>query len=339
VLARSYAYLHNKATYSADSVIKYANLSCITNADNCTLKFQNGGTSGTKNYLGSFRGNINNSGTGIRQSAYVANLMSGANPLVFTGVGDPRRWYILRENPNGTFKGYTASYTTAINPVLAVGDSSQSFVGTAYQTVGYLSPEGGRYIFRDGAEFPVMTASEMQFLVAEASLRKGDFAGAMTAYVNGIGLNFDMLSTTYTANIPVGKEINGANKAAYLADPNIVPAVPANLTLTKIMLQKYIALFGWGAEETWTDMRRYHYKDLDPATNQQVYAGFLTPAPGIELWAGPNGTGSNNGKLVQRTRPSYNSEYLYNIPSLTTIGAYPPGNDYHTKECWFSTKP
>lgn len=332
VLARSYAYLHNKSIYSADSVIKYASLSCLTNADNIVATFQNTGITGTKNYMGSTRANINNAATGIRQSKYIADLMSGANPLAFTGTFDPRAWYMLRENPNGTFKGYTASFSAAINPVLPLGDSSRSFAGTLYQTVGYLSPEQGRYIFRDDAPFPVMTASEMQFNIAEALLRSSKFAEAKAAYINAISLNFDMLATLFAANIPAGKEINAANKAAYLASPAVVPA--GNITLTHIMLQKYIALYGWGTQETWSDMRRYHYKDLDPATGQQVYANFKVPT-GVDL---NTAFGNNNGKLVYRVRPSYNSEYIYNIPALTAVGGYPPGNDYHTKEMWFSQK-
>jgi hypothetical protein len=286
--------------------------------------------------MGSSRANVNNTGTGLRQSAYISNLMSGTNALAFTGVFDPRCWYILRENNNGTFKGYSPSYTSAINPVLPVGDSSRSFLGTNYQTSGSIVPEGGRYIFRDAAEFPVMTASEMQFIAAEAYLRKGLTTQSRTAYINAISLNFDMLVDKYSILIPAGKEINAVNKAAYLADPAIVPAAATDMNLTRIMLQKYIALYGWGAHETWVDIRRYHYTtDLDPKTNNPVYAGFIVPS-GTNLWAGPNGTGSNNSKLVQRIRPSYNSEYLYDIPSLTAIGAYPPGNDYHTKEMWFS---
>jgi hypothetical protein len=180
-----------------------------------------------------------------------------------------------------------------------------------------------------------MTDSEMQFLKAEALIRKGDYANAKVAYVNGISLNFDMLSTNYNINILAGKDINAANKAAYLANPVVVPVTPtaATMTLTKVMLQKYIAMYAWGIHETWVDMRRYHYSDIDPATSQQVYAGFKVPS-GTDLFSGSSG--SNNGKLVYRTRPRYNSEYLYNIPALTLIGAYPVGNDYHTKECWFS---
>jgi hypothetical protein len=333
VLARSYAYLNNKTTYSADSVIKYATLSCTTNADNIVATFQNTAISGTKNYFGSTRGNVNSANTGLRQSKFIADLMTGANPSAFTGAFDPRTPYLLRENPNGTYKGYSPSFSALINPVLPLGDSSQSFMGTPYQTVGYLNPEQGRYIFRDAAPFPVMTASEMQFILAEALLRKGDQNGAKTAYTNAISLNIDMLASLYPVNIPAGKEITFANKTVYLSNPGIIPL--GNITLTHIMLQKYIALYGWGAQETWVDMRRYHYdKDLDPATGQPVYANFKVPT-GADL---NSLFGNNNGKPVTRIRPSYNSEYIYNIPALTKVGAYPPGNDYHTKEMWFSQK-
>lgn len=345
ILARSYAYLSNKASYSADSVIMYANLSMSSNADNATAKFQAVGNTGTSNFYGTARGNVNNATSGIRQTAFIADLMSGANTLAFPGVFDPRAWYMLRGNTNGTIKGYSPSWSTAINPVIttASGDLPESFVGTAYGSTGYTAPTGvlttlgtaGKYIFRDEAEFPIMTASEIQFLKAEALIRKGDYANAKIAYVNGISLNFDMLTSKYNINIPAGKEITAANKAAYLADPAVVPVTPtaANMTLTKVMLQKYIALYGWGIHETWADMRRYHYNNIDPATSQQVYAGFKVPA-GVDLFSGSSG--SNGGKLVYRTRPRYNSEYLYNIPALTLIGAYPVGNDYHTKEMWFS---
>ncbi len=342
ILARSYAYIHNKTSYSADSVIKYADLSCASNADNITCKFQNTPISGTNNYFGSLRQNVNGTATnptiGIRQSAFIANLMAGNNSLAFTGVPDPRCWYMIRENANETFRGYSPSYNATINPVLTTkGDSAFNFVGTGYASGGtYLVPEQGRYVFKDAAEFPIMTASEMQFLKAEALVRKANYNDAKTAYSNAISLNFDMLMSNYNANVPPLQVITPAVKANYMADPRVIPvtADASSMTLTKIMLQKYIALYAWGIQETWADMRRYHYTDKDPATNQQVYAGFIAPS-GANLFAGPPGTG-NNGKLVYRFRPRYNSEYLYNIPALTAIGAYPTNNDYHTKEMWFS---
>lgn len=320
ILARSYNHLTNKATYQPDSVIKYANLAMQTNDDNATLKFQGTPISGTMNYMGPTRANVGS----IRQSSFIANLMSGANTTAFTGVSDPRAWYILRPNNNGTFKGV---YINRGSAGTAANDLPQNFWGGPWAATA-TTADTGRYIFRNTAEFPVITASEVQFMKAEALLRKGDNANALIAYQNGISLNFDMLTTTYSANVPSARLITASTKANYLANPLVVPS-SSNLTLTHIMLQKYIALYGWGMHETWVDMRRYHYVDLDPVTGKQVYADFIPPS-GNDLH--PN----NATKLVYRTRPRYNSEYLYNIEALTKVGAI--NLDYHTYECWFSQK-
>ncbi|MFZ1313080.1 MAG: SusD/RagB family nutrient-binding outer membrane lipoprotein, partial [Chitinophagaceae bacterium] len=125
---------------------------------------------------------------------------------------------------------------------------------------------------------------------------------------------------------PAAMQITPATRAAYLANPAVVPTA-ANLTLSHIIMQKYIALYGYGFMQTWVDMRRYHYTDLDPVTGMQVYADFAAPS-GSDLYP------DNNGKLAYRARPRYNSEYLYNVAALTSIGAI--ALDYHTKEQWFS---
>ncbi len=327
ILARSYAYTSNKSGYDPDLVIKYADSSCVTNADNITCKFQNTGITGTSNYFGAVRGNVNSSVSGIRQSAYIADLLSGNNPGAFTGAADPRAPYLIRENNNGTYKGITPWLGSS---GLAANDLPQSFMGTGYNVYTYpTNPQTGRYIFRDEAEWPIMTASEMQFIKAEALIRKGNKPAALAAYTNAISMNFDMLATNYSVNIPAPLTITAGNKAAYLANPNVVPTNPNNLTRTHVMLQKYISMYAWGVQNVWADMRRYHYTDIDPETGAQVYAGF-TPPSGTYLHA------TNAGKLVYRCRPRYNSEYLYNIPALTAIGAYPIGNSYHTLETWFS---
>jgi hypothetical protein len=177
----------------------------------------------------------------------------------------------------------------------------------------------------------MMTASEMQFIIAEAALRKGDKPAALAAYTNAISLNFDMLTTEYPQNIPAGKQITPAIKAAYLSNatnPKVIPADFNGITLTHIMNQKYIALYVWGALETWVDMRKFHYIDNDPATGKKVYAGFTPPT-------GSNLISTNLGNLTYRMRPRFNSEYLYDIPELTRIGAY-QYPEYNTYKTWFA---
>ena len=321
VLARSFHHLTNKADYKADSVIKYANAAQATNADNAICTFANTGITGTSNFYGPFRNNVGS----MRQGAYIANLMSGTNPT-FTGVNDPRAWYILRPNTNNTFRGVLPNRGST---GLATNDQPQNFWGGTFGTaVPPTTDTGARYIFKNGAPWPIFTASEMKFILAEAYYRKGQRAEALAAYRDGISLNFDQLLADFNANIPPPRQLTAAAKNAFLANPAVVPTA-ANLRLSHIMLQKYIALYGWGMNETWVDMKRYHYTDSETGTTGQVYADFAIPT-GIDLFV------NNNGKPVYRARPRFNSEYLYNIAELERIGAM--ALDYHTMEQWSSQK-
>lgn len=324
VLARSFNQLTNKPSeYQPDSVIHYANLAINANSDNATVKFQFGSGSthtGTANFFGPARVNVG----ALRQTAFIANLLNGTNSR-FSGVPDPRAAYLIRENTNGTYRGIRPNKGT---DGLLAADQPRNFWGQGFTTTAAPSLDtGARYIFKNAVPFPVITASEVQFMKAEAYYRKGDKTNARAAYINGINLNFDFLTQLeYEQSVPTDRRITTASRAAYLANPVVVPAAP-NLTLSHIMLQKYIALYGYAAIETWVDLRRYHYIDSEPGVPGQVYADFAPPT-GNDLFL------NNNGKWVYRARPRYNSEYLYNVEELSRLGAL--DLDYHTKEQWFS---
>jgi len=325
VLARSYAHLTNKSNFKsqlADSVIKYANLSLSDNNDNGYVTFANTGVSGTMNYFGPTRGNIGS----LRQTSFIANLLNGNNSVFATP--DPRAWYLIRENANGTFKGIQPAHGDSASTGLAGNDQPQNFWGGKYILNSAANDNNARYLFRNSSPFPMMTASEMQFLIAEAAFRQGDKSTALQAYTKGINLDFDMLTTTYNVNIPAAGVITPATQQAYMSNPAVVPTDPSALTLSQIMLQKYIALYGWGTQETWVDMRRYHYTDADPdhpAT--QVYTNWQ-PLAQADIWP------LNNGKPVFRARPQNTSEFQYNLAAVTAMGGTAP--DYCTWQIWFS---
>ncbi|MBS1671533.1 MAG: SusD/RagB family nutrient-binding outer membrane lipoprotein [Bacteroidetes bacterium] len=333
VKARSFAHLSNKSFYLTksypDSVIKYVNLSITSNADNATQKWVGGLNSGYNNYYGVYRGNI----ATIRQSAFIADLLSGANTVSpFTGIFDPRTPYLINENAVSpivqstvSYKGVQPNIATNSPGLTVTANQPKNFWRQAYSSTSTAVPDSGRYIFNNLAEFPVITAAELQFLKAEAAYRKGDYTTALAAYTTGINLNFDMLLSKYDSRIPLSLKITTASRTAYLSNPAVIPATATALTLTQIMLQKFIAIYGYGVNEAWTDLRRFHYTDIDPATTKQVFAGFNLPTTLTQY---------NNSKPVYRCRPRYNSEYLYNIPALQSIGAL--ASDYHTKEQWFS---
>ncbi|RYE18400.1 MAG: hypothetical protein EOP42_30730 [Sphingobacteriaceae bacterium] len=100
---------------------------------------------------------------------------------------------------------------------------------------------------------------------------------------------------------------------------------PATLTLKDIMLQKYLALYAYGFVETWSDLRKYNYFDGDSKGNNPYLGTFFFPA---SFYA------DNGGKPIQRYRPRYNSEYIWNLEALKKIGGDQP--NYHTFKMWFS---
>lgn len=322
VKARTFNHLTNKATYNADSVIYYCNLSIQTSADDATVKFANNGQNDAASFYGPYRGNFAN----FRQGVFPVELMTGVNPA-FLGVDDPRKWYYFQlDSAQTTFRGINVA---AGETPLTAPLRPRNFWGST-STFNSIPANDlkSKYIFRDAGEWPIMTACEIQFMKAEAAFRKGDKPAALAAYISGITESFNMLTSRFNTNVPTANQLTPAMLAALLSNPLVVPS-SANLTLTHIMLQKYIALWGYGQVETWVDMRRYHYLDLDPITGQQVYRNFAVPSVASGVMFPDNG-----GKLAYRVRPRYNSEYVWNIAELTRIGA--TQIDYHTVECWFS---
>ena len=321
VLARTFHRVTNKSIYQPDSVIYYANLAMQANNENTNITWSNAGGTGTFSYWSPYRGNIGV----LRQTKFIADLMSGINTQFPTNSIDPRAPYIIRENPLGTYKGIRPNKGSDL--LTNVNERPDNFWGGAFSiTAAPGNDDACRYIFKNAPIFPIMTAAEIQFIKAEAMLRKGDRAGALVAYKKGIELNIAELRANYETSVPTALRMNDTQRDAFLNNSSIVPSA-ANLTLSHIMMQKFIAMYGWGVTEVWVDMRRYHYTDLDPITGQQVYREFAPPT-GIDLYT------NNLGKWIYRVRPRYNSEYLYNVDELNRLGAFAP--DYITKECWFS---
>lgn len=347
LMARNAHRITNKTTYNADSVIAFCDRSFTTSAEDFLIPFD-AAKNDDANFLGTFRNNLSL----YRQSDFSVRLLdgtvlAGVAPTAATAYNrDPRMRHMLTcsedtTNGNGGFRGVgpgTGDAFAALTGVYAVGSTNwlnaRKRVPAPWADSVYANPSASvfnplykHYLFADRVVMPVMTASEIQFIKAEAALRKADPATALTAYTNGINLHFDFVnrSTMPRGNsvLFTGNPITATERANYIASAN-VKKTTATITLTDIMLQKYIALWGWGFFETFVDMRRYHWTDLDVATGLPVYKTFALPVVAAE----------NFGKPVYRVRPRFNSEYVWNRAELLRIGAL--NGDYHTYECWFS---
>ena len=104
------------------------------------------------------------------------------------------------------------------------------------------------------AESPMvmMTYAELKFIEAEVAMNSGNTSRAYDAYIAGITANMEMLGVDGTDYL---------SSAAVAQDPN-------DLTISQIMVEKYIANFL--NTESWNDIRRYGY-------SSDVYTGFTQP--------------------------------------------------------------
>ncbi|HEU4748113.1 MAG TPA: RagB/SusD family nutrient uptake outer membrane protein [Gemmatimonadaceae bacterium] len=312
ILAINLGHYTNKSSYDPAAVIAAVDQSLASNADDALLLYP-GTVNDDRNFYGRTRGNLVPSFRPLRQTIFVVELMNGTQ----LGAPDPRMTRMLSPSPDGQFRG--------LDPNVG-GFGGLSAAQQPNNLHGYPGAGGlglpGRYLFDDDVRHPAMTYSQLQFIKAEAAYRAGDRATALAAYRNGITSHIDFVNARVAETGQPEPAISAAEEAAFLADPDIMPSA-AGLTLTHILSQKYIAQWGWGHNELWMDMRRFHYTDIDPASGRQVFPGFAPPS---------NLYPDNAGKLVYRLRPRYNSEYVWNRPGLDAIGGL--AADYQTKPIW-----
>ncbi len=134
----------------------------------------------------------------------------------------------------------------------------------------------GSFQTRPVSDFEIMTYHEACFIKAEVLFRKGDKAGALAAYKAGIKAHLDYMQKKLTAwkgqgfTNPDMLPMDDAQITAYLAS-DAVCQNSAELTMSDIMLQKYVAM---GCSlENWNDMRRFNYSAGNIKDFGVVYPG------------------------------------------------------------------
>jgi hypothetical protein len=327
-LALQYGHLINKPNFSstyADSVIKYVDLSFVNTSEDATVKFT-GANSEDSNVFGPLFGTFFTTSTGNvnggRISSTILNLLTGGvrgTPIPdATSSIDPRLSRMLTPVVGpvtipptpGVYKGNTPTKGTVTPGVTPHVLGPPSGVVTA--------PYVGKYIFSNTSEYIIMSYTQLQFAKAEALFIKGNKTAALAAYQNGIRSHMAFVNTYgKTANVPITQ----AEIEAYMGSDEVAKTT-AELGISDIMNQKYIAQWGWAGLEQWCDLRKYHY-------NPKVFTQYYQLSGG-EFAA------NNGGKYAYRYRPRYNSEYAWNRTELDKWGGLAP--NYNTKETWFSTE-
>ena len=225
----------------------------------------------------------------------------------------------------------------------------------------------GRWLYRDDAPYIMMTYGELLFDRAEIEFKHGSKSKALEYFKQAVAADmaFTAKYITKGANVIVsnvayhqGDKVDAAtfNKIAaeYLAGPYVGGLTEGTLTLSHIMMQKFIHLFPWGAAEEWVDQRKYFY-DIDyqgdyPSTGngwdlttvtmkpeaQKVFKGFYLAPANVQGRRGVYNK-DNNGSPCFRVRPRYNSEYMWNKPNLEKLKPISgTADNYQCSIPWFA---
>jgi hypothetical protein len=251
--------------------------------------------------------------TDVRQKNKITPPIDGLAPAVYSAGSWSSSSY-------GTFVSLRTRGT--INPSFSETNSDGTILTT------------GSFYARADAPTHFMGYPEMCFIKAEALFRQANntpTVEAFNAYTEGIKAHFalmnERLSTYSDATNPSKKPIPQSEIDAYLASDAV--GTSANLTLGKIIQQKYIAL-GFSLQN-WNDMRRLDYSTT-------IYPGWT---PSYEWTSGLSGYASvPQGQVLRRIRQC-NYEYDYNNKNVAAshphalqdnIWSYPVWWDYPTDD-------
>jgi hypothetical protein len=175
----------------------------------------------------------------------------------------------------------------------------------------------GTWYTRRGAKGLLFTDAEMRFIEAEIYLKQQKNSDALTAYKAGIRSHMELIG------------IPDATIAKFLASTSVEQNA-ANLTLSNIMIQKYLALSY--SPEMWADLRRMNYC-ADAAGNYNeatgVYKGFKRPVH-VNAINYPNQTDWPRRFAVASYEINYNvAEVLKADPNASTP-------TYLTEKVWWN---
>ena len=369
VLARNYIAMSKKNVAYLDSAIICADKSFTNATDDPSLTFQATGVSTTSNFFGVLRANLTNVFT---QSDYITQVLTGTIPnynsagaveglstyqmVTDTATLDPRAILLM-----GTLDPVAADLNTVKKGTYKFVGTKQGFTAACSlwgsTTVPTIALNGtGRWLYRDDAPWPLSSFAEIQFVKAEALFLKGLKAEALASFKIAISAHMDFVKRLIVNTDKVSSARFTTLATDYLNSKFVNNLPLANFTLSHIMMQKYVALYPWSLD-TWNDMRRYHYDlvlgtagvpvtgtswtsdvvyhkaDADPA---RVYKGFYLGAANVENRRSKFAT-TNLGSPCYRLRPRYNSEYMWNLPSLKLL--LPIAGDADNYQCsmpWFS---
>ncbi|RSK46836.1 SusD/RagB family nutrient-binding outer membrane lipoprotein [Hymenobacter rigui] len=309
--ARQLNHLTKKSSYDPAKVLALVDQSMTSSADDAQLQFQVAVAplAGTTNIFGTTRNNFSTSTTSATFSSNIIKYLNGnAAGAAYPGVVDPRLPIMATAGSPGADPG--------------VGNTSAATLVNGY--VDFYSS----WYARDLGYFEVLTYHEIKFIEAEAAYRAGNLNRALAAYREGIRAHMAKIGVGGTNSVPPVSFplISGAQIEAYLSSPAVAQST-SELTLKRIMEQKYIAMFL--NPESWSDLRRLDY---DPT----IYPNLKYPA-GTAVNATLAAQPDYKDRWPRRLLPGA-TEVLYNPQAVAKLFAdamATSNDDYIGKPLWW----
>lgn len=169
----------------------------------------------------------------------------------YVNTSDNRRW---GDTVYVSFRSSAIGYYGDTQEIYRFSDGTVASTATFYSR-----PDGPTHF---------LCYHEMCFIKAEVLFRQGDKSGAFTAYREGIKAHIELMNqklNTYGNVNPSKSPMSQVKIDAFLAN---AIGDASNLTLGKIMTQKFIALSFM--QQNWNDMRRMDY-------SEDIYQGWNIP--------------------------------------------------------------
>ena len=197
----------------------------------------------------------------------------------------------------------------------------------------------GSFQTRPVSDQEILTYHEMCFIKAEVYMRKGDNANAYTAYSAGIQAHINMMQAKltqwqagmYTTLNPDMAPMNQAAINAYLTSSAVAGA--GNLTMSDIMLQKYVAM---GCSiENFNDMRRFNFSAGNIGGYGVVYPGYDRGPlfAGTALYTGASKTDLRYWQ--RRFSLPTTLELNYNLTSVLAVNAHATDPNIWSMPVWW----
>jgi len=220
-------------------------------------------------------------------ATFVADQVKDKRPYTVSGdtvIVTYRVGSIFINSTNYLYAGDTVYVNLRSNSLAtATGTQVGNDVNWYLQSIPALSAgvvgSTGSFQVRPVSDQEILTYHEMCFIKAEVAMRKGDKATAYTAYKAGIQAHLDMMQTKlsswaangYAVNNPDMGPMNANEITAYMQS-NAVAQNAGTLTMSDIMLQKYVAM--GCSVENWNDMRRFNFSAGNVGSFGVVYPGY-----------------------------------------------------------------